>query len=255
MLWYKAWLDSRWRFLIGLILLTCSAVGTVLVYPRVMSLMPMVNVNSVGGEIGRQIREAVELSKDFRGYIWSQAFRKNLAQMATFFAVLLGTGGLLSQAGEGAALFTLSLPISRGRLFGVRAAAGLSELLLLALVPSILIPVFSPAVGESYSLSAALVHGICLFVGGAVFFSLALMLSTVFNDVWRPLLLALSIAIALAVGEQLVDGLSAYSVFGAMTGETYYRSGQLPWVGLMVSIVAAAGMLAVAAANTARRDF
>jgi ABC-type transport system involved in multi-copper enzyme maturation permease subunit len=220
-----------------------------------MSLLPLVDTNSVGGEVGRQLREAVELSKDYRGYIWSQAFRKNLAQMATLFAALLGTGGLLAQASEDAALFTLSLPISRGRLFGVRAAAGLAEFLVLVLVPSLLIPLLSPAVGERYSLSAALVHGACLFVGGAVFFSLALVLSTVFNDLWRPLLFALSIAIVLAVCEQLVVGLGAYSVFGTMTGETYFRSGQLPWVGLVVSIVAAAGLMSVAAANTARRDF
>ena len=53
--------------------------------------------------------------------------------MWTLFAVLLGTGGLLSQASGGGALFTLSLPVSRNRLLGVRAATGLAELLVLAL--------------------------------------------------------------------------------------------------------------------------
>ena len=42
--------------------------------------------------------------------------------------MLLGTGGLLSQAIGGGALFTLSLPVSRERLLGVRAATGLAEL-------------------------------------------------------------------------------------------------------------------------------
>ena len=44
------------------------------------------------------IREAVEIQKDFRGFIWYQAFRQNLMQMGVFFAVLLGCGGLLSEA-------------------------------------------------------------------------------------------------------------------------------------------------------------
>ena len=36
MLWYKAWLETRWRFLIGLVLLVCSAAFIVLAYTRVM---------------------------------------------------------------------------------------------------------------------------------------------------------------------------------------------------------------------------
>ena len=33
MLWYKAWLDTRWRFLIGLALLVSIALGNALSYP------------------------------------------------------------------------------------------------------------------------------------------------------------------------------------------------------------------------------
>ena len=146
----------------------------------------------------------MELARNYRGYVWSQWFRQNLPQMWTLFAVLLGTGGLLSQASGGGALFTLSLPVSRSRLLGVRAATGLAELLVLALVPSLLLPLLSPAVGQTYSVGDALVHGVCLFIAGAVFFSLAFLLSTVFSDVWRPLLIVLCVATVLAFGELVV---------------------------------------------------
>ena len=85
-----------------------------------------------------------------------------MTQMLSLFAVLLGTGGLLSQASGGGALFTLSLPVSRKRLLGVRAATGLAELLALAFVPPLLLPLLSPAVGQSYGIGDALVHGACL---------------------------------------------------------------------------------------------
>ncbi len=42
MLWYKSWLETRWRFIIGLVVLMCSAAGTVLAYPKVIKLMPLV---------------------------------------------------------------------------------------------------------------------------------------------------------------------------------------------------------------------
>src|SRR5262245_38655465 len=191
MLWYKAWLETRWRFLIGLALLVCSAAAVVFTYPRVVELMPMVSRTDTGGLLGERIREAAEVARTYRGYAWAQWFNQNLANMWTLFAVLLGTGGLLAQASGGAALFTLSLPVSRNQLVQVRALTGLAELFVLAVVPSLLLPLLSPAVGQSYGVGDTLVHSICLFVAGGVFFSLAVLLSTVFSDIWRPFLIVL----------------------------------------------------------------
>jgi ABC-2 type transport system permease protein len=250
MIWYKFWLETRWRFFIGLALLICAAGGIVLTYPRVRELLPMVPEIQVGGELGRRIRETAELSREYRGHVWSQGFRQNFAQTGTLFAVLLGTGGLVS----GGALFTLSLPISRRRLLGVRAATGLAEWLMLALIPALLIPLLSPAVGETYSLRSALVHAACLFTAGAVFFSFALLLSTIFTDLWRPLLIALTVAVVLGILEAL-SNLSRYGLFNVMSGATYFRTGALPWTGLLSSAAVSAALLYAAARNIANRDF
>jgi ABC-type transport system involved in multi-copper enzyme maturation permease subunit len=255
MLWYKAWLETRWRFLIGLALVTCSAAGTVLAYPKVLQLMPLASTVDSGGELGRRIREAVDLSRDYRGYVWSQWFRQNLPQAVTLFAALLGAGGLLAQASGGGALFTLSLPASRNRVLGVRAATGLAELLVLVLVPSLAVPLLSPAIAQHYAVGDALVYGVCQFAGGAVFFSLAFLLSTMFNDVWRPLLVACAAAMTLAIGAQFVPELSRVSVFSVMTAESYFRSGALPWLGLLVSAGVSAAMLFTAAKNIEQTDF
>jgi len=251
MLWYKSWLETRWRFLIGLALLMCSAGAMVLMYPRVQELLTVAPSVDVGGEIGRRIREAVELSREYRGFVWVQGFSQNFPQMGTLFAVLLGTGGLLS---GGAALFTLSLPATRAQLLRVRAATGLAEWFILALVPSLLIPLLSPAIGESYSVGGAIAHGVCLFLAGGVFFSLALLLSTLFGDIWRPLLITLAIAAVLGLLEQLPP-LTGRGVFGVMSGETYFRTGSLPWAGLFVSAAASAAMFYAASVHFERRDF
>jgi ABC-2 type transport system permease protein len=255
MLWYKAWLDTRWRFLIGLLLLMGSAAATVRTYPEVLKLMPFVPTVDLGGEIGRRIREAADLAREYHGYVWSQWFGDNLSKLWTLFAVLLGAGGLLSQSSGGGALFTLSMPVSRGRVLGVRAGTALLELLVLALVPSMLIPLLSPAIGQTYSATNTLIFSASVFLGGTVFFSLAFLLSTVFGDVWRPLLIALSAALALSFCEQVFRGLSRYSIFGVMSAEKYFRSGQLPWAGLLASAAASAAMLYAAAMNIVRRDF
>src|SRR5512143_2063454 len=98
MLWYKSWLETRWRFLIGLALLLCSAAATVQTYPAIQKLV-VTAPSDVSGALGREIRESIETSRDYRGFIWLQWFRQNAAQWATLFAILLGTAGLFSHSG------------------------------------------------------------------------------------------------------------------------------------------------------------
>ena len=250
MLWYKSWLETRWRFLIGLVLLLCSVAGTVLTYPQVLQLLPLVPAHA-SGEIGRRIMEAAQLVREYRGYVWSEWFRDNLLKTWTLFAVLLGTGGSLTPAAGGAGLFTLSLPVSRKRLLGVRVATGLTELFVLAFVPSLLIPLLSPGIGQSYGLGNALIHSTCLFIAGSVFFSLATLLSSELSDIWRPLLIALAIAVVAGLIEKTLP----FGIFHVMSGESYFRSGALPWAGLLVAAAVSLAMQYGAAINVTRRDF
>jgi len=255
MLWYKSWLDTRWRFLIGFALMTCAAFVVVATWVRFKALLPQLSMlDPGGGLIGQKIREAAELQKTYPGYVWSQWFRQTPTQTGTLLAILLGSGGLLSQGSTGQ-LFTLSLPVTRGQLVGARAATGLAEWLAIAIVPSLMIPLLSSSVGESYAVSTALVHGLCIFVGGAVFFSLAVLLSTVFSDLWRPLLVALTVAIVGGTIELAIVGPTRFGTFCVMTGENYFKTGFVPWGGLVVNAAVAAAMLYGAGINLARRDF
>src|SRR5256885_10365098 len=128
MLWYKAWLDTRWRFLVGLGLLLISACGVVFTYPQVARVLTVEPSIDTSRELGRRIKEGIELSRTYRGYVWSQWFRQNLPQIWTIVAIMVGSGSVLSHGLRGGALFTLSMPASRNRLLAVRAAAGLGEL-------------------------------------------------------------------------------------------------------------------------------
>jgi ABC-2 type transport system permease protein len=253
MLWYKAWLETRWRFLIGLAVLTVFACGAVFDYPVFMRLNASVSAIDASGHLGRLIREAVETQRTYRGFIWFQWYRQNLVQMWTILAVLLGSGGLMATS-SGDALFALSMPVSRARLAGVRAATALMELLVLALIPSLLIPLLSPAVGEHYGLGDTAVHSVSLFLGGSLFFSLAFLLSAVFDDFWRPMLIACAVALSQTLIGALI-GLPFSEMLRVMSAESYFRTGQVPWVGLGLAVTAGLLMLYAAAAIVERRDF
>ena len=103
MLWYKSWLDTRWRFLIPLAVLVINIWGLLIEYPHIANLLRTVHIQpdalSESGVLGRQILESVAAERTYGGYIWYQWFRQNLSQLGTLCAVLLGSGSV-----------TLSLP-------------------------------------------------------------------------------------------------------------------------------------------------
>ncbi|MBI1361283.1 MAG: hypothetical protein GC155_13480 [Alphaproteobacteria bacterium] len=252
---YKSWLDTRWRFIAGLAVLVCSSSAIVLVYPQVVQLLPVAAKVQATGTVGDEIRRHVELSSTFRGYEWSQWNQQNLIQLGTLFAVLLGAGGVLSHGAGGGAFYTLALPVSRRRLIVTRAATGLLELLALMLLSSLVGPAMAPAIGESASLPDALAYALCGFIGGSVFFSLTLFLATVFSDVWRPLLIAVASASLIGFGELLLRNQLSFGFFRTMSAETYFRTGGLPWPGLLVCAASSAAMIYAAVLNLERRDF
>jgi hypothetical protein len=255
MFWYKLWLDTRWRFLIAFVVLVCSAILTVLAYPKFLALLPVAMRVNLGGEIGRRVTETIQFERDYHGYIWVQSFRQNLTQLGTLFAVLLGTGGLLPSGSTDTALFTMSMPASRNELLGTRAAMGLVELAALAFAPALIFPLLSPAVGQTFSASSAVIHGACLFVTWSVFFSLALLLSTIVAGIWIPALVAICVAFFMTAVDLVAGGTGRYSIFAVMSGEHYFRTGTLPWVGLVVSAAASSAMVYTAARTFARHDF
>jgi ABC-type transport system involved in multi-copper enzyme maturation permease subunit len=257
MLWHKAWLETRWRFISALLILTMLAGGNVYDYLATQRLLPRLNATTStpaaeATGLAGAIREAIEVQSNFRGFIWYQAFRQTLTQMGVFFAILLGCGGLMSESSKGSALFTLSLPVTRRRILGARVGTGLAQWFAVAMVAPLVIPILAPSIGERFSIVDALAHGFCIFLVGAVFFSLASFLSTLFGDIWRPLLIALGIACAIAIVSFAVPQLALFSV---MNGESYFRTHTLPWGGLLTSAVLATALLYSAAETLERRDF
>ena len=255
MLWQKAWLETRGRFIAGLLILSVLAGAKVYEYVVTRRMMPVAeSVLSSGGNtpLNNAIREAIAVQREFRGFIWYTAYRDNLTQFGVLFAVLLGCGGLLSEAKKGSALFTLSLPVTRRRLFGVRAATGLAQWFALSMIPPLAIPLLAPAVGQHFSIVDSLAHGLCVFFAGALFYSLASFLSALYGDFWRPMLIAFVIACVAAVLQFAVPQLG---VFRVMSGEEYFRNGTLPWMGFVTTAVLASALLYSAAETLERRDF
>ncbi len=253
MLWYKHWLETRWRFFIGLAVLT--ALSAMVVFTEPLTSVAMENFQDPGGMVGEILREQIELSKTYEGYVWIQWFGKNLLFGWLMLAILIGVGGVVTESTRGGALFTLSLPVTRRKMLAVRAATGASELAVLALVPSLLIPLLSLLIGETYSAGEAIVYVMLMVAGGIVFFAFSILLSTIFSDKIKPIVVGLIVVFVLETVSLLVKKFAPYSVTKIMSGADYFRTGELPLAGLAASLAVAAVMFYLSLRIVERRDF
>ena len=169
MLWHKAWVDTRWRFLLALALLLVLACGTLFDVSEVRDFLGSIELAGRRGRGGRGgVRESLELIRTFRGYAWSQWFAQSFPVLLTLMAALLGSGSPLVKGGSGA-LFSLALPVSRGRWIARVRGTALAELFVLALAPSLAFAALAPVVGEQFAVIEAVAYGLSAFVGASLF--------------------------------------------------------------------------------------
>jgi hypothetical protein len=236
-LWHKAWLDTRWRFVLGLAVLLLVAAGGVLAYGNFQAMPPEMFVPG------------------YRDYVWTFWIRGTLRQLWALFAVVIGAGGLLSQARRGGGLFMLALPVTRGSLLWTRASVGLAEIAALTIGPTLAIVLLSPLVGQTFSVSDALVFGVCAFVGVSTMFAATTLLSTMLPEAWGPPLIVLCAVTLLGFARDLAGLPMSVSLLAVTTGESYFRDGQVPVAGLIAAAVLTAAMLHIARVSLTRRDF
>jgi hypothetical protein len=238
MLWYKAWLETRSRFLISLggILGICSY--------RVFHL--------------DSLSDSTTLPSWY--YFSLQQTHEQLCLFWVLAVMLLMMGGLVREKAVGASAFTLALPVSRTRLMGVRISVGLIEAMAMAIVPWVVMFLIAITTGKANSVSWALFHVVLLAGGGLVFFAFALLISSLVEGEYTAPALSLGIvlAVAIAMGDK---PLRAYSPFNLIAGREYLDSqmatlvGPMPWLRLTVTILIAALLTAISIKAIQRREF
>jgi ABC-2 type transport system permease protein len=235
-LWYKAWLETRSRFL------TCLAT---------LTLFSGIFVHHAQGLV------RPEWKSDFNRLLFvNQQF---LVIMWVLSVVLLGMGGIVREKAIGTSSLTLALPVSRGRLLGVRIGMGAVEAIVLGLVPWIAVFFVSSFARKPISITQVASYVLLLVGGGLVYFALAVLVSSVVSGEYTAPALAFGIVLLAAM---LFDAwLRQFNVWRLVTGDfsidrnTYLLSGHLPWLGLFSSLSIAALMLLASTLVVQRREF
>jgi ABC-2 type transport system permease protein len=260
MLWQKSWWETRWGVL--------ACLGVVLLFAAWRQPLEQADLDKRIAELQEHAprwsddaRRLLPLLSSYQGYMWSYWFKRILLIIWPFYAVVMGwtlvasscpwvTGGT-----SGAGLFTFSLPVSRRRVLLTHAAIVAAEMVLIAVVPSLIFPIVSRVIGGDASFGSAMIYALLLSLGGMVFPAFAFLLAVVFNNHWTALVIGVAVVFALFFPFRMVEEYPWWNVYHVMSGEAYFRYGQIPWLALLTWLAVAAAILLLAVRVYERRDF
>jgi len=245
MLIYKAWLETRARFLAGAVLLAVLVGFTVAGAPETVRRYAAAHPAS---------------ALTYGEYIWLQLHSGYAQAVWIFCALILGNGGLPRERAAGTAALTLSLPVRRFQVLLARTAVCVAELGALALIPALILSIGSPLGGESYPFTQSLRFSLTTMGGGLVFLGVGALLPHFFEGEYTAATVGFAITGAwFFIGE--IPVLHWLNVFDLMSGAGYLNPGTLffesrfPWIALLLSTAAAAAMFGVAAMLAEAQDF
>jgi len=235
-LWYKAWLETRSRFL------TCLATLTIFCAVFVGHAQGLIR-----SEWNADYNRLLFVTQQFIVVIWILG------------VVLLGMGGIVRERAIGTSSLTLSLPVSRARLLGIRIAMGVLETIALAVVPWTTIFLVSSFSRMPILITQVGFYVLLLIGGGSAYFAMALLVSSLVEGEYTAPAVAFGLVLLTAV---VFDAwLRPFNLWRLLTGDfyidrhTYLLSWPFPWRGTLASMSAAALMLLAAVRVIQKREF
>jgi len=240
MLFYKAWLESRTRFLFGL----AAVIAVCTLYIRLRPiLIPDWIADLQNPHMPGRPKWLFFGVYDLNFYTWHFLYENKLQQVWVVFAILLSFGGLVREKQLGTSTFSLGLPVSRKQWFLTRMLVAAAQSIVLALTAVVAVSVACWSIHESYR--APQIFGHCLLIAGAgaVFLGLGAMFSTVIRGEHMALpvtLMVLGIPY-LYVQEYVREAapnawVHRIDVSHVMAGPPLLTWATVPWFGLAVSL-------------------
>jgi ABC-2 type transport system permease protein len=238
MLWYKAWLETRVRFLLSLAVITFLCAYNVY-------------------RTDHGVTSPVNLAYYFA------ALHTSASQLVIWWVLavnLLTMGGLLREKAVGAASFTLALPVSRMRLAGARMAFSLIQAVALILIPWGATFVTGALAGKTHSLPQALFHFALMAGGGVLLYAITFLVSSVVEGEYTAPMV--SFGVVMMIGLQLGDrSLRAFDPVSFMMGQGYYDSragllvGPVPWMQIAIYALLALCLMVASVKALQMREF
>jgi len=218
MLWFKGWLETRWRVVFGL------GVGAFLL------------INVVADNVPDRPPDPFGMAK----LVNAMSF------FIAFIGIMLGGAGINTQAAframkglHGSMYFTLALPVSRFQLLATRAAIGMLELTAVIMMICAGLWATVPQLRAQMTFPEILVYGFALAVSAASFYSVSVLLATFLDGQWQ-IWGSMIVIVALRSASTRLAMPAVLDLFRPLTTDSPLVTHAFPWSGMGISVALAA---------------
>jgi hypothetical protein len=187
MLLYKAWLETRVRFLAGLI---AVAIICIFYMEQHAGLVRMWTRDYQNHDFSHSIWAALGVP-EYGWYLWHYLYDNYLQQIWALFATLLAFDGLIRERTSGTVLFSLGLPVSRKRWLFTRLAVVLIESAALSLFAVLVVIIGSSVIHQAFSFPQVFLHAALMVAAGVFLIAFGNLCYTLFPGNYLSLLFTL----------------------------------------------------------------
>lgn len=262
MLFYKAWVETRMRFITGILAVTVVCIF----YLEQHAWLVQMWSADLQDPHGYHVRWMPLGIHEYGWYLWHYLYDNYLQQLWALFAVLFAFGGLVRERNGGTVLFSLGLPISRRRWLFTRLAVALLESIALSLFAVVVVVFGSMVIHQTrYSLSQLLFHSALMVAAGVFIMVFGNICYTISPGNYLSLILTLVLLgapylwIQTYVQHMGYQGRATWLRYidfaHSMAGPWQLSWSTVPWAPLLVAWLLTAGLLAVTIRYGDRLDY
>ena len=237
----KEFRDIKWKLFIAFLVLVAFIVVMIILHERLLELLPtdMPEIPFVSADM-------LDNLKDFTTAMWSNLNDKNLPQIGSILAIVLGIGLLAPEIESGTITLLLTNGVSRKRVFWIKSIVAVAALILLLVVVGMLVVPLSGVFGYSLRHFRIIPATLVAALGVAFVFSVSLLISLILKDrIWSGIVSAVVFALWSVLG--FWESTRVLSPFYHMRASDYFfgESG-FPWLTLLGFTVATVATLVLA---------
>ncbi len=247
-LFVKELVENRIKFWIALFVLGVIAVAIPLLFEFTTELGRLDLSHFVDpGELSF-------ILSNYNNYAWSQWTAKNLTQLASLTAVVLGMGALAGESAYGTAPFLLSKPVSRRQVYTTKVVAGIFLLGIAIYVSTFILILVSSMQGYALQVGPFIASTFVVFAGGAVIYLGTALISTLIPDPVKAGVVA-GLFWALLSVPGFFRATAHYSIYYQMKAIPYWLQGVFPWFVMLVLLGLGYMLLETGVYYWKRKDF
>lgn len=262
MLFYKAWVETRVRFVAGLI---AAAIICIFYLEQHAWLVQMWSADMQNPR-GYHLKWMPLGIHEYGWYLWHYLYDNYLQQVWALFAILFAFGGLVRERNGGSVLFSLGLPVSRRRWLFTRLAVTLLQSIALSLFAVGVVVIGSRVIHQSnYSLAQLFLHSALMVAAGVLIIVFGNLCYSLFPGNYLSLILTLVVLGAPYLWIQTymqhmrdqgrATWLSYFDFAHSMAGPWQLSWGTVPWAPLLVMWLLTASILTVTVTYGDRLDY